>query len=184
MSAISEFTGVSAMGTSMASTTSPVRRRRTVLQQQRRKKDAIAEFIESAPSAVAPEPAAVTATPIATPAPVPVTTPAPKDDEPPTPAPTPTSEGRVAIMVSREVVEALTAGRTVNVRGVILEPTFKPTKPAVAPAAVEAAETALVAATSQSIVEGGGADMHAPQGAVHTSDGKTLASAVRRFHVG
>lgn len=129
----------------------------------------------------------VTAPPSPVPAPPPAATVAPATE---TPIVSSTGESVKALMLSREVVEALSAGHSVNVRGVLLEPAFKAKVASPAPAVEDVA--ARVQSTVASVLEStssgaaptgfAAVDMNAPQPApAAPSDGRALMSAFRRF---
>ncbi len=92
-----------------------------------------------------------------------------------------------ALMLSREVVEALSSGQSVTVRGVLLEPMFKPTqaKPAaVVTAQTEAAAAAILNATNltESQAVGPAADMNAQQPPpIESTNGRAVSAVFRRW---
>ncbi len=189
-SAINEFTGVAGIApVTTVGANSPARRRRRLL-----KKSAVSEFVEgvvdsgdepdrtpaspAAPSAPAPVPAPVAAPAAAAPAPVAPVTPSKE-------------ETHSALMITKEVAEALVRGHAVTVRGVLLEPAFSPTtaRPlSEGTAPVPSVESAVAAfglsAPEPGLSEsaGGGVDMNAAQPPpTPPSDGRAVSSAFRRF---
>lgn len=90
-----------------------------------------------------------------------------------------------ALMISKEVVEALMAGHSVNVRGIILEPTFEAinrSTPINVESPASAADAVQRATNLVESVSGGYVDMNAPQPPpVPTTNGKAVSTAFRRF---
>lgn len=198
MSALSEFTGVGAIPAG------PMGGLKAGLRKKVIKKRIVDAFLEVASSSLqeeipstdlAQEPATDTPPTPAVPAPQPDPVPVPPA---PTVAPaasaapvtTSTGESVKALMLSREVVEALAAGHSVNVRGVLLEPAFKASVAAPKPIPEDMAARAqsMVASVLESVPSTPGAvtfaavDMNAPQPApAAPSDGRAVMSAFRRF---
>lgn len=190
MSALHEFTGVGAIPAGAAG-----RLPKFDPNPKKKKKRAVDAFLESAtqddeaatevssiPPTAAPEEPAIPVAPAPAPAPV-----APA----PTPAPAPAAtENLKALMISREVAEALCRGHSVSVRGILLEPSFQAkSKPATAATVSEGAVQATVSGAVASVFEstgmssaGGAIDMNAPQPPpAAPTDGRAVMSAFRRF---
>lgn len=188
MSALSEFTGCGAIpaGPGGLPRFNP-----------KKKKKRIVDAFLAVPSAPGlhemaeedePVAAPVAAAPVVAAPPAPAPTPAPAAPAPETATPAPALESTKALMLSREVVEALMAGHAVNVRGVLLEPSFgkAPVRASVQeadPARVQSAVASVLESTAMPVASGAGmVDMNATQPPPPPpSDGRAVMNAFRRF---
>lgn len=159
----------------------------------RRKKSAVSEFLETPPAPVVQASAVPVAAKVEK-VEAPVQEAAPKVTPSPAPAAAPVAAPVVqapqvatsALLISREVAEALLAGKSVTVRDVLLEPSFSPSQKT--PLSTnKAPDIGAAVAQMESLVESVGGvaeaiDINAPQPApTPPGDGRAVSSAFRRF---
>lgn len=162
----------------------------------RRKKSAVSEFLqEPAAPAVPPKVEAVEPPKPAVKVEIPTQETAPKPAPAASSAPQPqVAEAKSvtpavatsALLISREVAEALLAGKSVTVRDVLLEPSFSPTQK-VPLSTRSAPDLSAAVAQMEALVESDGQpveaiNLNAPQPApAPPGDGRAISSAFRRF---